>query len=63
MGSPARQKRPGLSFFASSTPLSSLLFLYLLSGFVVLSGFAFLSKMASSGFVVLSGFVVFGEMA
>ena len=45
MGSPARQKRLGLSFFAPFAPVNSLPFLYLSSGFVDLSGFAFLSKL------------------
>ena len=52
MGSPARQKRLGLSFFALS--LSG--YQHPLSGFVGLSG---LTKMAS-GYVFLSGYVLLG---
>ena len=62
MGSPARQKRLGLSFFCPFEHLSSLPFLYLLSGFVVLSGLAFLSKLTSSGFVVLSGLAFLSKL-
>ena len=49
MGSPARQKRLGLSFFKRGADTH-------LSGFVGLSGLPFLA----SGFVFLSGFVLLG---
>lgn len=58
MGSPARQKRLGLSFFAPSTPPISLPFLYLLSGQEGLSGLAFLAKLKIK-WVCWSGLIVF----
>nr|DAW76688.1 MAG TPA: hypothetical protein [Caudoviricetes sp.] len=61
MGSPARQKRLGLSFFALTHLRVLYHFFTLLSGFVGLSGFAFLSKMTSSGFVVLRGRLILSK--
>ena len=61
-GVPRSSKETRVIVFCPFEHLSSLPFLYLLSGFVVLSGLAFLSKLTSSGFVVLSGLAFLSKL-
>ena len=66
MGSPARQKRLGLSFFFlffdPPQGLGSLPFLYLLSGFIDLSGFDEFVKNNDKWVCASRVFVIFDEI-